>query len=410
MNELPEKRPSFKKGILIGILLTSAAFLLIGLILIKTGTIRVLDGDNRFPNDEILQKLNFTTELIGAEYIEEVPAEDLEDGLFRGLAAALGDPYARYFSKDEFKEQMTRVTRQYYGIGATLTQDEKTKRVRVVYVYDDSPAKKEGLKEGDEILSVNGHDATSMDLDALVELIQGDEGTVVDIDVRRENVEDPIEMHMTRAVISMPTVQHSMFSDHVGYIYITKFASNTPEEFHQALEELTENGMEALIIDLRYNTGGIFESCINILDELLPKGVLVYTENRNGERAYEYSDEEHQVKLPMAVLINEDSASASEIFAGAIRDYEWGTLIGTTTFGKGLVQQTFSLRDGSAFKLTVERYFTPSGDNIQEKGIDPDIKLEYDYSGDPEATEYDYGCDNQVQKAIELLSDELSGK
>jgi carboxyl-terminal processing protease len=172
------------------------------------------------------------------------------------------------------------------------------------------------------------------------------------------------------------------------------------------LEDLKKQGMKGLILDVRYNAGGIFSSCVEIVDEILPKGTIVYVEDKYGKREYEFSDEEHKLDMPLVVLINESSASASEILAGAIRDHEYGTLIGTKTYGKGIVQKTFGLKDGSAVKFTVEKYFTPNGENIQDVGIEPDIELEYNFLG-TEDQEYDYDLDNQIQKGIEVLTKEL---
>lgn len=383
-------------------LVMAAVLMATVLILNRAGVIRIFSGEDSLPDDATLSKLNEVSRLIDQRYIDEAPKEEYGDGMVRGLVSTLDDPYAGYFSAEEYKEQLENVTRQYYGIGTTLTQDAKTGRVTVVYVYRDTPAEAAGLKEGDEILSVNGIQARSVDLDELVAKIQGEEGTNVEITVSRDGVKDPIEMNMTCAVINLPTVDHKMLEDKIGYIMIVKFGSNTPEEFREAVEELEKQGMKGLILDIRYNGGGLFSSCVEILDSILPGGTLVYTEDKYGQRKYEKSDDEHKLELPLAVLINGETASASEILAGAIRDYEWGTLIGTKTYGKGVVQMTYGLGDGSAVKFTVEKYYTPNGEDIQDVGIEPDVKLEYKFLGTKD-DEYDWSFDNQIRKGIEVL-------
>lgn len=407
MNEFPEKRPSdFTKGILVGALTVSFILLLTLVILNKTGVIRIFSGEMKLPDDETVSKLNAVSDLIDSEYYGEAPKEYYSDGIMAGLVNTLDDKYADYFSAEEYERQLANVTKQYYGIGATLMQDPETGRVTVVYVYDDTPAQKGGLAEGDEILSVNGVVARKVDLDALVEEIQGDEGTEVELIVSKGGTGEPVSMKLVRAVINVPTVGYEMLENKIGYIQISRFANNTPNEFNEALEDLKKQGMKGLILDVRYNAGGIFSSCVEIVDEILPKGTIVYVEDKYGKREYEFSDEEHKLDMPLVVLINESSASASEILAGAIRDHEYGTLIGTKTYGKGIVQKTFGLKDGSAVKFTVEKYFTPNGENIQDVGIEPDIELEFDFLG-TEDQEYAYDLDNQIQKGIEVLTKEL---
>ena len=388
-------------------LLMAVALVAAFLLLDRFGVIRVFSGEQALPDDKTIAKLNEVSRLIDERYYDEAPKEEYGDGMLRGVLSTLDDPYAGYFSAEEYKEQLENVTRQYYGIGSTLTQNAETGRVTVVYVYKDSPAEQAGLKEGDEILYVNGLLARSVELDELVEHIQGEEGTDVEITVSRKGIKDPIEMTMTRAVINLPTVDHTMLEDGIGYIMLVKFASNTPEEYREAVEDLKKQGMKGLILDVRYNGGGLYDSCVEIVDEILPKGTIVYTEDKYGHREYASSDEEHKLDVPLVVLINENTASASEILAGAIRDHEWGTLIGTKTYGKGVVQVTFGLGDGSAVKFTVEKYFTPNGENIQDKGIEPDVNLEYKFLGGEE-DEYDYSFDNQIQKGIEVLESDPS--
>ena len=210
-----------------------------------------------------------------------------------------------------------------------------------------------------------------------------------------------------RADITLPSVDYAMLENNIGYIVIDSFETDTAHQFEMAVDDLTAQGMQAVIFDVRYNPGGMVSSVVEILDRILPEGLLVYIEDKIGNRQDYTSGGETYMELPIAVLINEDSASASEIFAGAIKDYEYGTLIGTTTFGKGIVQTIFPLQDGDAIKLTTAKYFTPSGNYIHEVGIEPDIELEYEYLN-PEGEVYERQYDNQILKAIEVLEEELA--
>jgi carboxyl-terminal processing protease len=201
--------------------------------------------------------------------------------------------------------------------------------------------------------------------------------------------------------VVLPSVEGEMLSGNIGYIAIGEWQDNTPEQFKEIVAELEKKGMESMIIDVRSNPGGLLDSVVEVLDYILPKGTVVYTEDKYGQRKT-YSSDADCLQYPMAVLINGNSASASEIFAGAIKDYSYGTLIGTTTFGKGIVQSIFTLPDGDALKVTTAKYFTPNGNYIHGVGIDPDIELEYEYSG-PTDEAYDMQYDNQLQKAIQIL-------
>lgn len=211
---------------------------------------------------------------------------------------------------------------------------------------------------------------------------------------------------MTRQNVTLPSVSSEMLQNQIGYIRIESFEEDTAQQFEEKLADLQASGMQALVVDLRYNGGGLVDSVVQILDDILPEGLVVYVEDKYGNRQEYNSDGDTYLDCPLAVLINGDSASASEIFAGAVKDYEYGTLIGTTTFGKGIVQSVIPLEDGDAIKLTTAKYFTPKGNYIHGVGIDPDIELDYEYL-DPDGDSYDMQYDNQILKAIEVLSEEL---
>ena len=274
-----------------------------------------------------------------------------------------------------------------------MQQDYTTGIITVVRVFDGSPSAEAGLQSGDILYMVEGEEVTGIDLSLVVSELKGEEGTPVQISILRET--DILEMTLTRKSIQVPTVESRMIDEEIGYIAITEFDDVTEDQFMTALGSLESQGMKKLIIDLRDNGGGLVDVTCAILDRLLPEGLIVYTEDKYGNRQEETSDAENYFAGDMAVLVNENSASASEIFAGAIKDYGVGTLIGTQTFGKGIVQSLFPLEDGSAVKITVSRYYTPSGNNIHEVGITPDIIVE----ADRESLE-----DVQLLKAIEVLS------
>ena len=241
-----------------------------------------------------------------------------------------------------------------------------------------------------------------MELSDLVQLIRGEEGTTVHLEVYRPATGEYLSFDVERANVTLPSVASEMLTEEIGYIRIESFETDTAAQFETALAELENAGMHSLVIDLRYNGGGLVDSVVQILDDILPEGLLVYTEDKYGNRQEYKSSGETHFDYPLAVLINEDSASASEIFAGAIQDYEYGTLIGTKTFGKGIVQSLFKLSDGDAVKLTTAKYFTPKGNYIHGVGIEPDIELEYEYLN-PDGQSYEMQYDNQIQKAIEVL-------
>lgn len=399
----------FKGGLFLGMALMLVAALAVIGILFGTGVVQVADRTeikNNVMTAEVTKKLNELIGEIGLYYYEDVDTEDLVTGIYKGLFEGLGDPYSEYYTKQEYEDIMINATANYYGIGAALLQDKNTMQVTISKVYDGSGAQAAGLQNGDEIIQVEDIVATSMELSDLVANIRGEEGTSVHIKVLREGETDYREFDVTRGEVNIPTVESKMLEGDVGYIQVAEFATSTSKDFVREIENLNAQGMKYMIVDLRGNGGGVLTACQEMLDAILPEGVVVYTEDKNGKRVDYTSDAEHFMEIPIAVLIDGHTASASEIFAGAIRDFDYGTLIGTKTFGKGIVQSVRPLSDGSAYKMTVSKYFTPCGDNIHGTGIEPDIELEYEYTGDTESSEYDEMEDNQIVKAIEVLKGE----
>ena len=355
-------------------------------------------------SEGVEEKINELATLLAVYYYDDVSADDIRTGMYRGVLESVDDKYTTYYTAEEYESMMTNASATYYGIGAVLSQDSNTSVVTVLHVYENSPAFEAGLEAGDIIISANDIVAVETTLSELVQSIRGDEGTTVVLKVHKKDNGEETEYNITRRKVDIPTVDGELLEgeDNIGYIQIVEFGDNTADEFTKIYEDLEKQGMEKLIIDLRDNPGGMLNSVVKLCDYILPEGLVVYTEDKYENRN-EYSSEASCIDIPMAVLINGNSASSSEIFAGAIRDYDYGTLIGTTTYGKGVVQTIKRLSDGSAVKITTSRYFTPKGENIHGVGIAPDIELNFEYTGDKEA-DYDFHYDNQMMKAIEVLT------
>ena len=360
-------------------------------------------------NEESVTKINELSAYSKLYYYNDMDVEKVQDSMYKGMIEGLGDKYSVYYNEEDFTELQVSTTGQYYGIGAGLSQDLKTMIVTITKVYEGTPSEAAGLKKDDIIVSVDGIDGTSMEVSELVKHIRGEEGTTVEIEVYRSSTEEYLTFTVERADITLPSVEYQMMEGNIGYIWIDAFETETAHQFEAAVADLTAQGMEGLILDVRYNPGGMVSSVVQIADDILPEGLVVYIEDKAGNREDHFSDAENYMELPIAVLINEDSASAAEILAGAIKDHEYGTLIGTTTFGKGIVQTIFPLSDGDALKLTTAKYFTPAGNYIHEVGIEPDIELEYEYLN-PDGEEYEEKYDNQILKAIEVLKEQIGAQ
>ncbi len=321
-----------------------------------------------------LAKLDEIQSLIEQNYLGDVDSDTMSEYLFLGIAYGLGDEYSNYYSPPELDEVRDSSMGVYFGIGITIEEDEQTHEVRIIEVYEGSPADEAGLEAGDVILAVDGTSTEDQDLDAVTELIRSEEGSF-SMKISREGAGE-LEMDLKCDTVELTFVEYEMLEHKIGYIRITNFTGNAVKQFRAAVEDLQKQGMESLIIDLRDNLGGLLDSVKAILDDVLPEGLIVYTENKQKEREEYFSDEKQLVDCEIAVLVNGNSASASEIFAGAVQDYELGPIVGTQTYGKGVVQDTYTLSDGSAFKMTTQKYFTPKGQDIDGNGITPDIVVE----------------------------------
>lgn len=347
------------------------------------------------------QKLAYLESLIDQYYLEEKDEEELAEGIYTGLIYGLGDPYSTYYTAEQYKTASESTEGEYVGIGVTISQNSHKETV-IVDCYEDGPADRAGVKAGDILRKVNGEDVSGMELSEVTEKIKSSSEEHVLLTIQREGESGEREIDVSVTEVEIPSVSYEMLEDQIGYIKISKFAEVTYEQYQEAFGALQDQNMERLVIDLRDNPGGLMSSVCDILREILPEGLIVYTEDKYGNRTEETCDGESPLDMPLVVLVNENSASASEIFAGAVKDHQVGTIVGTTTYGKGIVQTVRVLDDGSAVKLTVSKYYTPNGNNIHEVGIQPDVEVELDESI-IDLDEIDHEEDNQLQKGIEVV-------
>lgn len=354
--------------------------------------------------DDVVKKLDRLDKLIDRHYMEEVDEEALVEGIYKGYVAGLGDPYSNYFTRQEYKDLMESSNGIYFGIGASVSQDITTGIIKIVKPFVSSPAYEEGLLPEDILYKVDGEEVTGKDLTEVVSKIKGPEGTTTDLTIIREGENEELEFTVSRRKIEIPTIEHTMLDNQIGYISILEFDQVTVQQFKDAIEDLDNQGQRGLIIDVRDNPGGLLNAVSEMLDRLLPEGLIVYTEDKYGNREEIRSDGKESFDKPLVVLINGNSASASEIFAGAVQDYEIGSTVGTTTFGKGIVQSIFPLSDESAIKVTVSKYFTPKGRDIHEIGITPDVEVELNEELRRKVV-IEKDEDNQLQKGIEVIED-----
>lgn len=388
-----EHKKGFIKGALTGALLT-----LLVVSLAACGLQHINEG---IISSDTETKLSYLKKLIDETYLHDIKEKDLNEGIYKGYVEGLGDQYSAYYDKKETKELTESLDGSFSGIGAVMTQDASSGVITITRVYDDSPAKKAGIKIGDILYRVEEKTVTGKDLDKVVSWIKGKKGTKVNLTLLRGTNSDKIKVTATRDVINVETVKYKVLENQIGYISISEFDSVTGAQFAKALKQLQKKNIEGLVVDLRNNPGGSLSTVCDILDSILPKGLIVYTKDKNGKKEEYTSDEKHRLNLPMSVLVNGQSASASEIFAGAVQDYGKAEIIGTQTYGKGVVQNLFDLKDGTCVKLTTSEYFTPKGRSIDGKGITPDVKIEYKYNAkDPKA-------DNQLDKAVSVVKDKI---
>lgn len=391
------KNKEFKKGVAIGVAAT----------LVVTGAGFVSYQKVLFPKGSALsdvrtvQKLNYLENLIDTEYLDEKDESSLREGLYAGLLAGLRDPYSTYYTAEQYKELNTSNEGSYVGIGAVLQKDDAG-GAKVVQLYEGGPGEQAGLKTGDVIKAVDGTDVTEKETSDIASMVRDSEKDSVTLTIQRENEEKTRDIKVEIRDVEIQTVSHEMLDDDTGYIRISEFSEVTSDQYKKAFADLKSQGMKKLVVDLRDNPGGLLTAVCGVLRQILPEGLIVYTEDKNGKREEETCDGKNELTMPLAVLVNGNSASASEIFAGAVKDYGIGTIVGTTTYGKGVVQTIQALTDGSAVKITIAKYYTPKGNDINKKGIEPDV--EADLPEDvTDWTTLTHEEDTQLQSALKEL-------
>lgn len=348
------------------------------------------------------KKLKKVYDILNKNFLFEMDMEKIEEGAINGMIEALDDPYTNYFNKSQAENFLVETTTgEYNGIGIYITLDTSNNLAIVLMPIKNSPAEGAGIEPGDYIIAVDGKDVMGASTEEIASFIKGKVGTKVKIKFRRYDKDDKevyteFEKDIERRLVDLNPFESKIIEGNIGYITFEAFDDKTYPQFQKAYKEM-EGKISGLIIDLRGNPGGLLNVATEVLDDLLPTGVITYTVDKNGNREYEYSDS-NCTNIPVVVLVNENSASAAEISAAAIKDWDNGTVVGTTTFGKGLVQVLKRLGDGTYVKVTVSEYFSPNGNKINEIGVIPDIEVE----DDEETTE-----DEQLQKAIEVIKEKM---
>jgi len=359
-----------------------------------------VESDSAISGDTITKLQALENTIKKYFFLGEVTDEQLQDGIYRGMLNSLGDPYSEYYSAEELNSLLDQTEGVYYGIGAYISLDTTTNLPKISGTIEGAPSEEVDLRANDLIYEVDGNSTYGKTLTEVVAMIKGPENTNVELTIIREGASDYLQVSVTRRKVESPTVEYSMLENGMAYIQITEFDEVSIGQFSNALENARKDGMKGMIMDLRANPGGSLNAVVEMAKMILPKGMIVYTEDKYGRR-FEYTcDGTKKLEVPLVVLVDMNSASASEIMAGAIKDYEIGTLVGTTTFGKGIVQQIIPVGDGSAVKLTISAYYTPKGNNIHGIGIEPDVVCEFD--GEAYYGSADHP-DNQLEKAKEVL-------
>ena len=414
LNDKRRERILFFLGMVVGVLVTvwiavgvtyARYFITINKLKKQAKVETTLDADGEVVSEtdyepllsgSVSAKLSTIEHLIRKNYYKEVDTKTLRDGLYDGLLESLGDPYSEYYSEEELEQVRQDTKGIYYGIGAYVSLDTETSLPVITGIISGTPTEEAGLQSDDIIYKVDGTETTGLTTTEVVTLIKGEEHTKVVLTLVREG--DTFDVEVERRKVESPTVQYHMEEDNIGYIQLTEFADVSTDQFTEAMAVLRGQGMEGLIIDLRSNGGGNLSTCCDIARQILPKGLIVYTQDKYGKGEQFECDGKREIDIPLVVLVNGYSASASEILTGAVKDYGIGVIMGTKTYGKGIVQQIMSLNDGTAMKVTISKYFTPKGNYIHEVGIEPDIEVEFD----GEAYKKDK-TDNQINAAIEQI-------
>ena len=418
-NEKKIKGKFFLIGILSGAAITAilALVLGIGIFIYQENTYNaaltayktaesVDTAENQLMDQETVDKAEMLyTDILQVFYFEEdIDTELMRDNIYKAIVDSLGDPYAAYYTAEELDEMLTDSEGTYYGIGSYVSMDSETGYAKLSGIFKNSPAEEAGLRDGDLIIEADGENLAGLTLDEVTAKIKGPEGTTVELTVYREGEESYLYFTVERRKVENQTVNYEMKDNGIGYIQITEFDDVTLDQFKNAYSDLNTQGMKAMVLDLRSNPGGNLDTVLDIAREMLPEGVITYTLDKSGNREDYTCEGKSPITIPVVILVNGYSASASELLTGAMHDYGLATVIGTNTYGKGIVQSIYPLNDGSGIKLTTSRYYTPNGVCIHETGIAPDIEVEFD----SDAYYAEESVDNQLEYAINYLTESLS--
>lgn len=351
--------------------------------------------------EEMIAKIGLLEQYIDKYYLYDVEDVNYVDGIYKGMIESLDDVYSVYYTKEEYDKLKEQTSGNYCGLGAYVSQDPDTGDISVVQVIKGSAAEDIGMKAGDIIYSVDGKKASGEDISTVVSWLKGEEGTTAELEYYRDGKK--LKDTITRKQVETESVASQMLDGKIGYIQVSTFAEATEKQFKKAVDDLKGKDAKGLIIDLRDNGGGLLTASVDMVNCLIDDGVIVSTRTKSGEESVYEADEEESCDLPIVILINGNSASASEVFSGALKDHKKATLVGTKSFGKGIVQTVLELNDHSAIKLTTAEYFTPSGNNIQGIGIEPDVEVELDTEALKDG--YEMEKDNQLNEAIKVMED-----
>jgi len=400
--KLEERKNGRVQGTVTTIIVVAALlfFTLLGIFLFK----RLTKSD--FADDSVSSKADSLWKMVETYYLwpEDINKEDAVESMYKGMLDSLGDPYSCYYTKEEFDSIAESSSGKYSGIGAYVTYDNELNITYISNPMPGSPAEESGLLPDDYIYEIDGEDVRGLDLNVVVSKIKGPEGTDVVIGVKRDGEEDLKYITVTRRTIEVAMLESEMLEDNIGYIWLYEFEKIAVDQFDKAYAELEAEGMEGLIVDLRDNPGGDLEAVVDLVDEFVSEGVITYTKDKNGGgETFKADSDSHDI--PLVLIVNGNSASAAEIMTGSLKVHGKATVVGTTTYGKGIVQSLFGLSDGTAVKITESEYYLPNDECIHGKGIEPDIEIELDREN------YKKGeCDNQRDKAIEVMKEKLKEK
>lgn len=425
-----EEKNKFWKGVMTGVLVTA----FVCLVTVGTSLGIYMFGRNAFDNqariqaeqnnpapevsasgkeanveldmDRVTVKLQQLEEIVNELYLfqDKTSAEDEEAGIYKGYMFGLNDPYATYYTAEELKSFMDENIGSYSGIGASVSQNRSTGLSTIVRVHKNTPAEEAGLLPGDVFYKVNGEDISGVDLTLLVNnYIKGEEGTEVEVTMYRPNTDEYKDFKITRRKLDIPTVESEMLENEIGYVMVSEFDQVTPSQFQSSIEELTKQGMKKMVVDMRNNPGGDLDAVSDMMDYILADDkTMVTVSDKYGVQDVKTSKDGHSLDIPIVILVNGSSASAAEVFTGTLKDYKLATVVGTKTFGKGIVQSLIPLSDGSGVKLTTAHYYTPSGVEIHGVGITPDVEVEMDEEAATMVT-VPKDKDAQLQEAIKIL-------